>query len=37
MSENKMRFEEPEIQVLKLQVVDVVTTSDDMDWGAGEF
>lgn len=37
MNENKKLFVEPECEVVTLAVVDVVTTSDEPDWGMGEF
>lgn len=37
MSENKKLFTEPECEVIVMDVADVITTSDDPDWGMGEF
>ena len=43
MRENKKWFEEPEVDVVKLQISDVITRSDliedgeDPDWGMGDF
>lgn len=34
--QNKKWFEMPEIKVVALEVADVITTSDDPDWGLGE-
>ena len=41
MFESKLRFEEPELEIKKLSVIDIITTSDDWiddgDWDGGEF
>lgn len=34
--QNKKWFEMPELKVVALEVADVITTSDDIDYGMGE-
>lgn len=31
------KFETPEIEITEFQLADILTTSDEEDWGAGEF
>ena len=41
MPNSKKWFEEPECELMTLNIADIITTSDDYrddeDWGAGEF
>lgn len=41
MTENKRLFEAPECEIIEMEIVDVVTTSEDFtdpgNWGGGEI